>query len=327
MGLSAVSMGVRMVWMRWKQGSGAGPQVGSALRQVLSLAAISAMLGGCVKQAAVNALADQLSSATTSSFANDDDLALIGEAVPFALKLMESIASSAPGHVDIHLALASGFTQYAMVYVLHPAEVAKDQDLEGLRVGQARAANLFRRARDYGFQAIEIRHPGFSEQVLASPAEALAPLGKEDVALLYWTATPWLGAISVSKEDMGSIGELPSAIATLDRALALDADWDRGAIHDMLIAVEPQRPAPGWEARSRAHFDRAVALSQGKRLSPYVSLATTVSVANQDREEFEALLHQALSIPLDENPEEVTANLFYRARAELLLSQVDDLFI
>ena len=146
---------------------------------------------------------------------------------------------------------------------------------------------------------------------------------------LFLGRSSWMAwwPLRFSKEDMDRIGELPIPIAMLDRALELDAEWDRGAIHDMLIAIEPLRPEPGWEERSRKHFERAVALCDGKRLSPYVSLATTVSVSNQDREEFEALLSQALSIPLEDNPEELTANLFYRERAELLLSQVDDLFI
>ena len=293
----------------------------------LGLVGLGLVLSGCVKQAAVNVMADQLSSTTSGSFATDDDLALIGEAVPFALKLMESVAESAPDHVDIHRALASGFTQYAMVYVLHPAELRKDEDLEGLLKGQVRAGNLFLRARDYGLKTLEIRHPGFSESVFSSTDETLAQMTKEDVPLLYWAATPWLGAVSVSKEDMSLIGEVPIAIAMLDRALALDPTWDRGSLHDMLIAIEPQRPDPGWEARSREHFSRAVELCEGKRLSPFVTLASTVSVANQDRKEFEALLNQALAIPLEDNPEELTANLFYRERAELLLSQVDDLFI
>jgi len=284
-------------------------------------------LSGCVKQKAVNILADQLSSSTSSSFSSDEDLQLIGEAVPFALKLMESIASATPEHVEIHQALASGFTQYSMVYVLHPAETNKDENLGEYRAAQARAAKLFIRARDYGLRTLDIRHPGFSGQLRNSTAAALDTLTAEDVPLLYWTATPWLGAISVSKEDMSRIGEVPIAVGMLDRALQLDSGWDQGAIHDMLIAIEPLRPEPGWEERSRQHFKQAVALSNGQRLSPYISLATTVSVANQNRAEFEALLQEALSIPLENSPNELTANTFYRERAEWLLSQIDDLFI
>ena len=240
---------------------------------------------------------------------------------------MESIASATPEHVEIHQALASGFTQYSMVYVLHPAETSKDQDLEAFRAAQARAARLFIRARDYGLRTLEIRHPGFSNHLMDAPAAALEKLTVEDVPLLYWTATPWLGAISVSKEDMARIGEVPFAVGMLDRALELDPRWNQGAIHDMLITIEPLRPEPGWQERSRQHFKQAVELSNGQRLSPYVSLATTVSVANQNRAEFEALLQEALSIPLENSPEELTANTFYRERAVWLLSQIDDLFI
>ena len=82
-----------------------------------------------------------------------------------------------------------------------------------------------------------------------------------------------------------------------------------------------------WEERCQAHFERAVELSGGQRPSPYLSMASSVSVPKQRRDEFETLIEQAMAIDIYANPNELTANLFYQQRAELLLSQIDDLFI
>ena len=158
-------------------------------------------------------------------------------------------------------------------------------------------------------------------------AAALAETTAEDVSLLYWTGAAWLAAISVSKEDPELIGQLPQAAALLHRALELDPEWEDGSIHDMLIVVEPSMPMPGGDERAREHFRRAVELSDGRRASPYVSLATTVSVAEQDREEFVSLLESALAVDPDISPADRLANLYAQAQARYYLDHIDDLFI
>ena len=86
--------------------------------------------------------------------------------------------------------------------------------------------------------------------------------------------------------------------------------------------------APGNPAaRARAHFDRTVALSKGQLASPFVSLAEAVSVQNQDRAEFEALLTRALAIDPDARPEWRLQNLVVQRRARWLLATAGDLFI
>jgi predicted anti-sigma-YlaC factor YlaD len=288
---------------------------------------ICASTTGCIKQAAVNALADQLSSSTSSSFASDDDLLLIGDAVPFALKLMESTAESAPNHVGIHTGLASGFTQYAQVFVMHPAMKASANDPAILANAEIRAAKLFGRAKQYGMAALEIDYPGMTAALTSGDTTVLATMGTDDLPQLYWTATPWLGQISLSKSDMALIGDLPTAIALLDRALEIDHTYDRGGIHDLLVSIESSRPMPGAEARARAHFEAAVSLCEGERASPYVGLAMAVSMPNQNKTEFISLLNQALEIDPDSVPAERLANVYYQEQALLLLSQVDDFFL
>ena len=95
---------------------------------VLLLAFTAAASGCSIKKVAVNKLGDSLASGGTT-FASDDDPDLVGEALPFSLKLMESLLAETPQHRGLLLAVSSGFTQYAFVYVQQPAEEIESQDL------------------------------------------------------------------------------------------------------------------------------------------------------------------------------------------------------
>ena len=123
------------------------------------------------------------------------------------------------------------------------------------------------------------------------------------------------------------IGELPVAAAIIKRALELDEDWGKGSIHDLLIALEPSLPMPGGLDRAREHYELAVAQSEGIRASPYVSLATSVSISNQDREEFVSLMEKALAVDASKYPEEELATMYAQEQAEFYLDHLDDLFV
>ena len=294
----------------------------------LCLLLVTATAPACsVEKFAINKLGDSLASSGTT-YAADDDLELVGQALPFGLKLVESLLAESPEHRGLLFAAASGFTEYAYVYVHQDADMMEAQDLERAGALRTRARRLYLRARDYGLRGLDTKHRGFSQQVRSDPKSAVAAATKDDVALLYWTAASWASAISVSKDDPDLVADQPIAEALVDRALALDPDFDSGAIHGLLIAYEPARQGAAGDplARSRRHFDRAVALSRGGLASPFVSLAETVSVQTQDRAEFESLLKQALAVDPDKRPEWRLQNLVVQRRARWLLTRTDDLF-
>lgn len=87
------------------------------------------MLGaGCsLKRLAVNRVGDALAGGGTT-FAADDDPELVRAAVPFSLKLMESLLAESPRHQGLLLAACSGFTEYAYAFVQQDADELEDQD-------------------------------------------------------------------------------------------------------------------------------------------------------------------------------------------------------
>ena len=293
------------------------------------LLAIAAATSGCsVKKIAINKLGDSLASGGTT-FASDDDPDLVGEALPFSLKLMESLLAESPQHRGLLLAASSGFTQYAFVYVQQPAEEIEDQDLAKADFLRMRARHLYLRARNYGLRDLEIKHRGFESELRRDPKSAVRKMGPKDVPLLYWAAVSWGAAISISKDDPEMIADQPIVEALIDRALELDPDYEFGAIHNFLITYESvRRTASGdFVPRSRKHFERAVELTSGQSASPYVALAETVSVSKQDHEEFESLLKSALAVNPDARPEWRLINIIMQRRARWLLTREDELFV
>jgi hypothetical protein len=99
-----------------------------------------------VKRYAINKLGDALAGAG-STFASDDDPELIRAAVPFSLKLIESLLAETFRHQGLLLAAAQGFTEYAFAFVQEDADEAEDTDRVKATAMRARAAKLYLRAR------------------------------------------------------------------------------------------------------------------------------------------------------------------------------------
>jgi predicted anti-sigma-YlaC factor YlaD len=252
-----------------------------------------------------------------STFASDEDPDLVGDALPFSLKFIESLLAERPEHRPLLLAAASGFTQYSYGWVDGRATELVATDVRAGEALQQRARRLYLRARDYGLRGL-----GTSIDELRRDPLQLRRARREDVPLLYWTASAWAMAIARSKDDPETVADLPVVEALIRRAAELDAEWNHGAIESFLISWEANDPA-----KARAHFERAVALSRGQLASPYVALAEEQCVPAQDRGEFRSLLEAALRIDANAHPEWRLQNVLAQRRAAWLLAHIDDYFL
>ncbi len=264
-----------------------------------------------------------------TNFSSDNDPDLIREAVPFSLKLMETVLAEAPRHRGLLQAATSSFTQYAYAFVQQAADEMEGTDLAHAERLRTRARLLYLRARDYGLRGLEVSHRDFALKLRQSPLQAVAAARSEDVGLLYWTAAAWGSAMSLSKTDPDLVADQLVVEALIDRAYVLEPDHGDGAIEGFLITYEGSRQgARGDPAeRSKKHYLRAVELTRGQLASPHVSFAEAVCVGKQDRKEFELLLRKALAINPDARPEWRLQNLIARRRAQWLLSRLDELFL
>ncbi|MFN7997788.1 MAG: TRAP transporter TatT component family protein [Bryobacteraceae bacterium] len=308
-----------------------GVCVPGGLRGALALIVlIVGLLPGCsVKKMAVNKLGNALASGG-STFEGDDDPDLVGDSLPFALKLMESLLAQSPRHTGLLLASASGFTEYSYAFVGQRAERAFTENIEESNALRQRSRRLYLRARSYGMRALETRHPGLSAALDDNPEAALASVQKREVPLLYWTAAAHGLAISASKDDPEMIAQLPVVDAFIRRAVELDESWNGGALPEFLINIEAARSGVTLaERRSRieSHYAQALKLSGGRRASLFVSYAENSCVPAQNRSQFREMLDRALAIDADKFPETRLANLIAQRRARWLLGRLDELFL
>ena len=166
-------------------------------------------LAGCSTRAYVTRQVADTVSSGGGTFGSDDDPQLVREATPFALKFSESSLASAPRHEGLLLSLTRGFTQYGAVFVWQ--EAVESGDPVAREAGKIRAIALYLRAKEYGFRALEVRHPGFRQLVATDAVLAARTASVEDVPLLYWTGAAWSLAVVASSGDPAMIADLPRA--------------------------------------------------------------------------------------------------------------------
>jgi predicted anti-sigma-YlaC factor YlaD len=300
-----------------------------ALVRLTALTCVIAPLPGCaiVQRKAVGMVASTLAS-SGDVFTRDDDLELVGDAIPFGLKLYESLLDSAPKNKDLLIATCSNFTQYGVAYLETEAMVLGEAEhhVEVAHLNE-RALKLYLRAKGYCLRAMEVRFPGIGPKLQTDTAAALAKAEKKDVPLLYWTAASWGSAIGLGLDRPELLIDMPVVRALAERALALDETWSKGALHEMFVSLDSLPEALGGSpTRAREHFAKAVELQHGQSPGPYVALATGVAVPAQDRAEFEKLLQTALVIDPEKDLSVRLVTLVQQRRARALLDHIDTMF-
>jgi tetratricopeptide (TPR) repeat protein len=300
---------------------------GQRVPGLLAIVAIALAPACSIKKLAAKKLGDAL-AAGGDVYASDEDPELVRDALPFALKTMESLLETAPEHAGLLEATCSGFTQYAWAFIETDAEAIEADDWYAAQKLRARALKMYLRAKRYCLRGLELKHEGISERLLSRPQQSAAEIGIEEMGLLYWTGASWGAAVSLGIDRPDVVADVDVVRELLYRALALDESWGQGAIHQAMISIEALPEAMGGSpVKAREHFERAVELSGGTRAGTYLAFAPTVPVADQNYDEFSSLLESALAIDPDAAPSVRLANLISQERAQILLDRAEELFL
>jgi predicted anti-sigma-YlaC factor YlaD len=296
--------------------------------RLLAVAVVAALLPACsIRKTAINKLGDALAE-TGSTFASDDDPELVGEAIPFGLKTMESLLAESPRHRGLLLAACSGFVQYAFGWVQLEADYVEEESLAEATHQRDRARRLYLRALGYGLRGLEVDYPGLRSALSEDPVAALEKTKQEDVPLLYWTAAAWAGAMALKINDSEVSADQPIVDALARRALALDSDWGMGSIHEFFVSWESGRSSIGGsKEKALGHYREALRLSGNLKASPYVTYAESICVPEQDRAAFTTALENALAVDATEPNDQRLVNILMHERARWLLERVDEYFI
>ena len=274
--------------------------------------AMSISVTGCaskIQSALINSLIEDVSTAA----ARHDDPTLIAAGIPTFLLVLEGLLQENPRDKKLLLIAAEAYTSYA-------ALIENDEP--------DRAIRLYKRAKDYGTRALT---PEQAELLLAPYSElemAIGTFKASDLPVVFWTASSWGAWISANIASMAALADLPKVIDLMHWVIAQDETYNNGSAHLFLgvyhAALPPQ--LGGKPDLANHHFDRALAISQGRQLIFYVLKAKFYARQIFDRTLYEDLLGQVLDSSPEAYPDYTLQNIAAQKQAQILLGQIDEYF-
>jgi predicted anti-sigma-YlaC factor YlaD len=296
----------------------------------LLVCVITSLNTGCVMKIVVKKATGIVKAENISVFATDDDPQLVADALPFMLKSLELVSVSKQANPQMLYFTGNAFCTYAYAFVYLPADTVSDLRIAEKNSQYLRAKKLFLRAREYLLRALEIHHPGFTALLKTDQTDsAMRLITPADTSLLYWTASAWMGAFTADKFDMSLAVDVPKPVAFMLKLLSMNETFGNGSVHDFFVSYYGGMPASmgGSEEKARYHFNRSLELSRGLSVAPYLALALSVSVANQNVNEFKQLLNTAFAIDVEKNIPCRLVNILNQNRARWMLNHIDKYFL
>jgi predicted anti-sigma-YlaC factor YlaD len=284
-----------------------------------------------INRLAIRAVSDALTGEGSSDvFTGDDDPELVGDALPFAIKMYETLLSSNPDHDGLILTTGSLFIMYANAFVQGPAKLRPSYEFLERQSALERAKKLYLRGTGILSGGLEKKYPGigsaYEEETLDGYLEKMK---KADVPLLYWLVGGTLSAYSLNPFDLDLAHKVPQLTAMIGRAYELDPDFNNGAIDDFYVLFYSSVPEGmgGDKSRVDFHFRLALEKSGGLLAGPYVSYAEAVSIPAQDYETFKNCLETALALDPAGDPANRLVNILAQRKARYLLDNGANYFL
>jgi len=261
-------------------------------------------------QSATNDMAANLSAAIM----NQDDPETVRDGAPAYLLMLDSFIEGSPDNAAMLGAAAELYAAYGVVFV---------EDKQ-------RADRLTTRALGYGQQSLCASNKlacGIDGLSFSEFESVLEKLNKKDSASLFTFALTSIAFIKVHSENWGAMAKLPRVGLALKRVQILDPQYQAIQVEHFLAILNTIRPpALGGDFEAgKAHYERALALSDGKDLSINVDYARYYARTLYDRELHDRLLKDVMSA--EPNQDGYTLfNTLAQREAQELLNAADDYF-
>lgn len=292
------------------------------MRLILLLLLTAGVLFTSCSSIAMNVVANALTGEGGAEvFTGDSDPQLVGDALPFAIKMYEALLAANPRHQGLMLTTGSLFIMYANAFVQGPAEMLPSHEWQAREAALSRAKKLYLRGMEKIYDALEARHRGFRQAAAAGEAvfqRYLNRLRKQDVPLLYWAVAGGLAAYSIDVMDFELSQRIPEWTAMLHRAYELNPNFNGAALNEFFIMFYASLPEMlgGSIELAREHFHRAMEKTGGNSAGAFVSYAELISAPANDYDGFRYNLTRALAIDpnIDVSTRLVTIIMQRRAR-------------
>ena len=290
----------------------------------VTLVCFTALPSCSINKLAMNAVADALTGEGSSDvFTGDPDPQLVGDSIPFAIKMYESLLSANPDHQGLMLTTGSLFVMYANAFVQGPAEMLPRSEWEAREAALARSKQLYLRGYGILYDALEKKFPGFKKASVEKGTiqPLLQKCKKTDVSLLYWAVAGGLSAYSIDILDYELSANIPQWSAMIKRAYELDPNYSTAALDEFFILYYASLPEllGGDMERAEYHYKLALEKTGGNSAGAYVSYAQAVCVPAQNYDAFKDCLDKAIAIDPDKDTSTRLVNIITQKKARWLL--------
>lgn len=248
---------------------------------------------------------------------NQTDVILVKNGIATPILLLDGLTEAWPGN-DTYKLLA------AQLNVAYGSILLSENETE-------RSVQAFLKAMDYGMDALCQRNKAFRKAKDAPVDQFVTSFryfDKKDVPYLYYTAQAWLLWIGTDG-SWRAAADVPKVERLIKLVLKLDETYNYGMAHCLLAVIYTSRPAAlgGQPELAREHFEKAMAISNGRCLPVNVLYANHYCRLVYDRERHDALLQNVVAADPDTLPPHLKImNIIAREEAQKLLDGADDYF-
>jgi hypothetical protein len=308
--------------------------------RLLALVMSTGLLAACgPKDLAVNSTSAILAEAQPS-LQQEADYELARQAIPGALKTVESFWITGYGndaaHERLEKILTEGFCQYGTGFVEDDWEDAKvRKDLNAVAYHNSRASHIFTRCLNYALRGL-----GSSWQ------KHLFGTTDEATKVIQSTGSSKRFQMMFAGSALGSLinhnltrPEMLSYVSTVQMIMEhiIELDKKNGPPKNKVHAALPYlalgmiastKPAAmgGEPDKAKAYFEQALAITDGKFLLARALMGYRVGIQTNDQKFFHEQLSKVLETDPAIWPEQRLANEIAHRRARRYLSQEKDLF-
>jgi len=269
---------------------------------VCALLLVGGLGSGCAlirKGAAkmISPMATQLSD----GLMHQNDMELVRDGAPAFLLMLDALAEKNPDNTAVLLAAADAQMAYATGFV--------DKS------NKKRTKIMYLKAKTYGLRALS-KNKRFAKAMDAPLDDFVSSL-----------RSFWVMWIIASSDSPAALGEMPRALAMMERVQELDPEIREGGVdlfYGIYFTVLPLGGGRDLE-KAKAHFERAIEIAGSDYLLARVTFAEFYARYAFDQALFEATLNEVLAAEPD-TPEYTLMNTVAQMRAQGLLDKTDDLF-
>jgi TRAP transporter T-component len=273
---------------------------------------LAGALSGCASlvSGAASDFAEDLSAAVL----NQDDPQTAKAAIPSYMVLVDSLIEGNPDEPKLLAAAANLYASYGAVFAEEPA----------------RAARLTARARRYGLRAMCLRYEDacdWRSDNYEEFAQSLAGVDTRDAEFLYTYGVATLAYLRAHSDEWDTLAELPQVEALFGRYLEIAGDEASPSTHTYMGILLTLRPPAlgGKPEEARKHFEKAIAMTDGRDLSAKVEYARGYAKLLYERELHDRLLGEVLEA--DPYADGLTlSNVLAQEDARVLLAEADAYF-